>query len=230
MRLVTCDSYILNIETSSQICSVSLSKDGKILEYHQDPRPFSHAEALFPFIQTIFQKYEPNMLSAVAISSGPGSYTGLRIGASAAKGLCFALNIPLIAVSTLLVMAQPISVKTPFFSPDKLCVCVDARRMEVFYGVLNPNLEFIQALKAEVLTPDFMTEALNQGKVYFLGNCNEKIKSIVRHQNAVFIDTQEPSAKDMATLSKQLFSEQKWTDLAYFEPEYGKGFYSTKNT
>lgn len=220
-------SLILNIETSSKTCSVCLSDGENIIEFYEDKRPFSHAESLFPFIQNIFQNHDPKKLSAVAISSGPGSYTGLRIGTSTAKGLCYALNIPLIAVSTLQIIAQQVSSQINLAEQDAICASVDARRMEVFYGILNGNLELTQALKAEVLSPEFVAPTLNLGKVYFLGNCNHKIKSVLSHRNAVFIDSQDPSAKDMPRFSHKLFSQQKWVDLAYFEPEYGKAFYST---
>jgi tRNA threonylcarbamoyladenosine biosynthesis protein TsaB len=219
-------SLILNIETSSRTCSVCLSKNGEIINYQEDVNTFAHAEALFVFIQSVLQNHPTKDLSAVAVSAGPGSYTGLRIGVSAAKGLCYGLQIPLIAISTLQIVAQQARSLQQLSAEDQIAVCIDARRMEVFCGVLDAQCQILQDLHAIEITPDFMQQALSKGRVLFAGNSNDKIKSVLTHPNALFTSNIEPTAKDMPFFSHAQFEQKRFVDLAYFEPEYGKAFYT----
>lgn len=218
-------SYILNIETATKNCSVALAKEGKTIFCDEvSELGYSHAEKLHVFIEEIISKAKITAkdLSAIAISSGPGSYTGLRIGVSAAKGLCFALDIPLISVATLTSLASQVKVGDGIIIP-----MIDARRMEVYSAVFNSKNEMIRKVEAEILTEssfDNFTET-----VYFVGDSNEKAKTILNKSNFVFLDEiLYPSAKEMSALSYEKFQENKFEDLAYYEPYYLKDFMFAK--
>ena len=217
-------SYILNIETATKNCSVSLSKDGKsIICKEIAEEGYSHAERLHVFIEEIIQGSEISFsdLSAIAVSQGPGSYTGLRIGVSAAKGLCFALDIPLIAVDTLQVLASQVDISDGFIIP-----MLDARRMEVYSAIFNPNFEKIRAVEAEVITENSFKNI--QGTLYFVGDCAEKCKSVLTKENYIFLDEiVYPSAKEMSAISFEKFKKSDTVDVAYFEPYYLKDFMIT---
>src|SRR5436190_15401436 len=177
-------AYILNIETATKNCSVSLAKDGVTLVFREiADQGYSHAEKLHVFIEEIIKeaKLEFKDLSAIAISQGPGSYTGLRIGVSSAKGLCFSLDIPLIAVDTLQVLASQVKVEDGFIVP-----MIDARRMEVYSAVLNTNLEKVKAVEAEIITEDSYADY--QEPMYFVGDCQEKLKPVLTKSNFQFLD------------------------------------------
>lgn len=218
-------SYILNIETATKNCSVALAKEGKTIFCDEvSELGYSHAEKLHVFIEEIISKAKITAkdLSAIAISSGPGSYTGLRIGVSAAKGLCFALDIPLISVATLTSLASQVKVGDGIIIP-----MIDARRMEVYSAVFNSKNEMIRKVEAEILTEssfDNFTET-----VYFVGDSNEKAKTILNKSNFVFLDEiLYPSAKEMSALSYEKFQENTFEDLAYYEPYYLKDFMFAK--
>ena len=173
-------ALILNIETSTTNCSVSLSKQGETFALLEDnSKEYSHAERLHIYIETILAKNNlaPNQLDAIAVSKGPGSYTGLRIGVSAAKGLCFAGDKPLISVSTLKALAYQVEI------PEKgvIIPMLDARRMEVYSAVFDENYNEIRPVEAQVLTPDSFNDYLENGLVYFVGNGVEKTKTIIQH-------------------------------------------------
>ena len=216
---------ILNIETATKNCSVSIAKDGvNIILQELNDGNYSHAEKLHPFIQQVVQeaKMSFNDIDAVAVSKGPGSYTGLRIGVSAAKGLCFAFDKPLISIETLHSLAYKTTIKEGVIVP-----MLDARRMEVYAAVYDSNYNQLREIKAEVIDENSFQEYLSEGKVYFLGDGAEKCKEVITHENAVFIDGKYPSAKEMAQLSYDKYKKNDIEDVAYFEPFYLKDFVVT---
>jgi tRNA threonylcarbamoyladenosine biosynthesis protein TsaB len=213
--------YILNLETSTSNCSVALAKDGEVICLKEDNSlKYSHAERLHVYIEEVIKKanIQKNELAAVAVSKGPGSYTGLRIGVSAAKGLGFALGIPLIAVPTLEALAHKIQIKDGLIVP-----MLDARRMEVYTSIFDSNYECIEPTNAKILDQNSYSDILKNHPVYFIGNGVEKTKAILKHPNA-FFDSQLPSAKQMCSLSYRKLQTQDVEDLAYFEPFYLKDF------
>jgi len=217
-------SYILNIETATKNCSVALAKAGKtILCKEIAEEGYSHAERLHVFIEEIIKEAGITFqdLSAIAVSQGPGSYTGLRIGVSAAKGLCFALNIPLIAVDTLQVLASQASVSDGLIIP-----MLDARRMEVYSAIFTPNFENERAVKAEIITENSFEDL--QETLYFVGDCAEKCKTVLTKENFIFLEQiKYPSAKEMSWLSFEKHKKNDIVDVAYFEPYYLKDFMLT---
>ena len=220
--------YILNIETATTVCSVSLSMDGNILGYKEIDNGFTHSENLHLFINELLIDLNISIkqLSAIAISKGPGSYTGLRIGVSAAKGLAYALNIPLISVDTLKIMAYQVSqLRTEF---DFFCPMIDARRMEVYTCLYDAHLN------SQILTQALIIDSLSIktfdsfSSICFFGDgmlkCKEAISLL---QNAVCIDNIKHSSQYMCTLSYEKFLKQDFEDIAYFEPFYLKDFLIT---
>ncbi len=215
-------AIILNIETATKNCSVSLAKDGEVLIIKElNNGNYSHAEVLHPFIVEILKEVNltTDKIDAVAVSKGPGSYTGLRIGVSAAKGLCFAFDKPLISVNTLNSLAHAIAIDTGFIVP-----MLDARRMEVYSSILNADYTSIREIKAEIIDGNSFSEFLEKDKVYFLGDGAAKCKEIITHANAIFVDDKFPSAKEMAELSYNKYKKNDIEDVAYFEPFYLKDF------
>ena len=220
-------TIILNIETSTTNCSVSLSKQGEVFALLEDnSKEYSHAERLHVYMERILteNKLTIGQLDAVAVSKGPGSYTGLRIGVSAAKGLCFALNKPLIAVSTLEALAHQVHIEKGLIIP-----MLDARRMEVYSAVFDESYNAIRLVEAEILEADSFTEYLEKNPVYFVGNGVEKTKIIIQHPNAYFIEGKLPSAKQMGQIAYNKFKKNDFEDVAYFEPYYLKDFIALKS-
>ena len=217
--------YILNIETATKNCSVSIAANGKTLVCKEiSELGYSHAEKLHLFIQDVIQEaaISFSQLSAIAVSQGPGSYTGLRIGVSAAKGLSYALQIPLISVDTLLALAHQVSENDGLIIP-----MIDARRMEVYSAIFDSNKQKIREVQAEIISEESF--AAISDKIYFIGNSNEKVKSVLTKSNFVFLDAiQYPSAKEMSTISYQKYLEKDFEDVAYFEPYYLKDFLFAK--
>jgi tRNA threonylcarbamoyladenosine biosynthesis protein TsaB len=217
-------SYILNIETATKNCSVALAKEGNTIICKEIAEEgYSHAERLHVFIEEIISEAEIGFddLCAVAVSQGPGSYTGLRIGVSAAKGLCFALGIPLIAVDTLKVLASQVNVDEGLVVP-----MIDARRMEVYSAVFSATLEKKREVLAEIITEDSFMDISET--MYFVGDCNEKCKTVLTNDNFVFLDDiKYPSANDMSALSFDKYKISDTVDVAYFEPYYLKDFLIT---
>lgn len=215
-------ALILNIETATKNCSVSIAREGRVIAIKElaDVK-YSHAEKLHPFIVEAISTANIQFkdLDAIAVSKGPGSYTGLRIGVSAAKGFAFAFKIPLISVSTLKALAMAAHTDEGFIVP-----MLDARRMEVYAAVFDPALNQVREIKAEVINEDSFQEYLLQGPVCFLGDGAEKCKEILVHDNAFFLNDLYPSAKEMATLSYEKYSKNNIEDVAYFEPFYLKDF------
>ena len=215
-------AIILNIETATKNCSVSLAENGQVLALKElNNGNYSHAEVLHPFIVDILKEanISSNEIDAVAVSKGPGSYTGLRIGVSAAKGLCFAFDKPLISIKTLESLAHTIS-----FEEGVVVPMLDARRMEVYAAVFNKDFAQIRDIKAEIIDKNSFSEYLEASKVYFLGDGAHKCKEIITHKNAVFIDDKFPSAKEMVSLSYDKYKKNDIEDVAYFEPFYLKDF------
>lgn len=214
-------SFILNIETATKNCSVSIAKNGEtILCKEIAEEGYSHAEKLHVFIEEIIAEAKISVqdLDAIAVSQGPGSYTGLRIGVSAAKGLCFALNIPLIAVDTLQTLASQAKV-----SDGKIIPMLDARRMEVYSEIFNANLEIEREIQAEVIDENSFKDFTET--IYFVGDCAEKCKQVLTKENFVFLeDIKYPSASAMSKISFDKYQKSDTVDVAYFEPNYLKDF------
>jgi tRNA threonylcarbamoyladenosine biosynthesis protein TsaB len=215
-------SLILNLETATKNCSVSLAEDGTVIvlkEFYDGN--FSHAEKLNVFINDVLRNSSKTLqdLDAIAVSNGPGSYTGLRIGVSSAKGLCFALDIPLISVSTLQSLALQVSNKDGCIIP-----MLDARRMEVYSAVFDKNNDQIRDIEAEILDDNSFETYLNKGIAYFIGDGVTKTKTIIAHPNARFIEKKLPSANEMASLSYFDYKNENFENVAYFEPFYLKDF------
>ncbi|PWK20915.1 tRNA (adenosine(37)-N6)-threonylcarbamoyltransferase complex dimerization subunit type 1 TsaB [Xanthomarina spongicola] len=219
-------ALILSIETSTTNCSVSLSKQGETFALKEDnSKEFSHAERLHVYIEKLLAENNliANQLDAIAVSKGPGSYTGLRIGVSAAKGLCFALDKPLISVSTLMALAQQVTIDKGVVIP-----MLDARRMEVYSAIFDKNFNEIREIEAQILDETSFSEYLEKGKVYFVGNGVEKTKSLINHPNAFFIDSKLPSANEMSKIAYNKYKKNDIEDVAYFEPYYLKDFIALK--
>ncbi|WP_299672947.1 tRNA (adenosine(37)-N6)-threonylcarbamoyltransferase complex dimerization subunit type 1 TsaB [uncultured Tenacibaculum sp.] len=218
-------ALILNIETSTKNCSVCISnKDEVIISKELNDLNYSHAEKLHPFILDVVKSSGVSIesLDAIAVSKGPGSYTGLRIGVSAAKGLCFALNKPLISVETLNALALSIDVKEEAY----IIPMLDARRMEVYSAVFTNSKEQIREVKAEVIDENSFKEYTDK-KVYLLGDGSDKCKEILNHPNFVFVEDKHPSSVQMAELSYAKYKKNDIEDVAYFEPFYLKDFMVT---
>lgn len=225
-------ALILCIETSTKACSVALFEDGNLLANKElITGQFTHAENLHLFAGEVMKITGKTFghLSAIAVSGGPGSYTGLRIGVSAAKGWCYSLDIPLITVNTLLLVA--IAARDRLVNEKAVFLpLLDARRMEVFCAAYNKNLEEIWAPHPEIITEKSFEDLLKENKVVFCGNGAEKCKPVFeKHPNALFAEMMNPLARYMGEVSFKKFKEQAFEDLAYFGPSYLKEFYSTQN-
>ncbi|MDG1730568.1 MAG: tRNA (adenosine(37)-N6)-threonylcarbamoyltransferase complex dimerization subunit type 1 TsaB [Algibacter sp.] len=219
-------ALILNIETATTNCSVSLSKDGETMVLKEDnDKSYSHAERLHVYIDDVLNeaKMSSSDIDAIAVSKGPGSYTGLRIGVSAAKGLCFALGKPLISVSTLEALAYQIKMDS-----GVIVSMLDARRMEVYSAIYDSNYTQIRDTEAQILDNTSFSNYLEKGKVYFIGNGVEKTKSLIDHPNAVFVEDKLPSANEMSRLALKKYKISDTEDVAYFEPYYLKDFVALK--
>jgi tRNA threonylcarbamoyladenosine biosynthesis protein TsaB len=221
-------THLLCIETATTVCSVCVTADDKILAHKEINNGFSHAENLHIFIQDVLKEANLTIkqINAVAVSKGPGSYTGLRIGVSTAKGLCYALQIPLISIDTLQSMAYAVASTK---NEDALyCPMLDARRMEVYCAVYDKSLETIIPVNALVVD-EKSVEVFNLNKaIYFFGDGMPKVKQLLEtNKNALFIDAIFPSAKNMAALASNKFSKKTFEDVAYFEPFYLKEFFTT---
>lgn len=216
---------ILCLETATTNCSVALSIDGSIVAIREDNNQgYSHAELLHVFIEEVLKEGDMRMseLDAVAVSKGPGSYTGLRIGVSTAKGLCYAMDLPLISIATLSSLASQVGENAEFIIP-----MLDARRMEVYSAVFNSEVEQLRETQAEIVNSSSYLTYLNQGKVIFIGNGIEKFKEICTHENAFFLDESNPSAGQMASIAEAKFKNGTFENVAYFEPYYLKDFIKT---
>ena len=217
---------ILNLETATTNCSVSIAQDGKTIALREDNSPkYSHAEKLHLFIEACLQEagLKTADLDAVAVSKGPGSYTGLRIGISAAKGLCYALDIPLISIATLNSMAHSIKVDEGFIIP-----LIDARRMEVYAAVFDHKHNELKTTWAEIVDENSFHEFVENKPVYLIGNGVEKCKGVLKSKWINFDPGIIPSASTMSALSFRLYEKGQFENTAYFEPFYLKDFIVTR--
>ena len=228
-------TLILSIESSTEICSVALSENGKLLALRESAEGQNHARLLSVFVDEIMKdlKLEFKQISAVAVSQGPGSYTGLRIGVSLAKGLCYAHQIPLIAISPLKAMSSHIienkdKWKLPNLPEILYCPMIDARRMEVYTAILNSNNEFIEETNAKIIDNNSFRDILKEKSMVIFGNGADKCKPEMEHPNAYFIDNIKTSAQFMCMLAQKAFENNNFVDLAYFEPFYLKDFIAGK--
>ena len=223
-------TLILHIETAVETASICLAKDGQVLALSSNTEQRDHAAWIHNAIQAMMDEagFSMKELSAIAVSAGPGSYTGLRVGMASAKGLSFALQIPMISLNTLEIMANAAitnwsikgDINEYLFVP-----MIDARRMEVFTAIYDPQLKNILPPQAMVLDPDSFNGWLKDQPLIFFGNGHGKCRNIITHYNAQFKDLPF-SARDMVTLAYDEFQEGKFADLAYSEPFYTKGFYT----
>ena len=220
-------SYILNIETSTDVCSVAISDSGQVIFNKEDHSGPNHAVKLGVYVDEALDFLDSHglPLEAVAVSCGPGSYTGLRIGVSMAKGICYGRGVKLIAVPTLELMAVPVLLGEHPEQEDALIVpMLDARRMEVYAEVLDRALKVVRPIQADIVDADTYKEYLDQHPVYFFGNGAAKCMETINHPNAHLVEGIEPLAKNMAPLAEKRFVEGKFEDVAYFVPFYLKDF------
>jgi tRNA threonylcarbamoyladenosine biosynthesis protein TsaB len=227
---------ILNIETSTEVCSVNLSRGGKLLFEKESLEGLNHSELLTVFIEKLFKEnsLEMKSIDAVSVAKGPGSYTGLRIGVSVAKGLCYALDKPLVSVSTLDAMGIFTSQNPGHFGiktngGDNLLFCpmIDARRMEVYTALYNLKGEQLEAVSAKIIDENSFSEKLEESKIAFFGNGAEKCKMALNHSNALFAGPLKASARFMISIAEEKYNKKEFENVAYFEPFYLKNFIAT---
>jgi tRNA threonylcarbamoyladenosine biosynthesis protein TsaB len=224
-------TYILQIETATTVCSVALAKDGEVIDFKQLDERNIHAEIITLFIDELITGADLQYkdIDAVAVSSGPGSYTGLRIGVSTAKGLCFAIDKPLIAVETLAAMAQGIIAEGNVDNQTLLCPMIDARRMEVYTALFDAKGKVVKPTSAEIIDQDSFAEQLQHNKILFFGDGAEKCREVLSvSPNAQFISGFANSATYLTKRAFEKFSNSEFEDVAYFEPYYLKDFLVTK--
>jgi tRNA threonylcarbamoyladenosine biosynthesis protein TsaB len=223
-------ALILNIETSGDICSVCLSDEGKVQFLKESDEGRNHASELAVLIQQVLEEanIDAQNLDAIAVSQGPGSYTGLRIGVSTTKGICYAAQKPMLAVPTLQAMAMGFVQKHQIDETDLLCPMIDARRMEVYSALFdNKGHQMLREVKAEIIDNNSYTNELQNNKIHFFGSGAEKCREALQHPNArIYADFKNSSAF-MVTLASKLYQKGTFVDVAYFEPFYLKEFVAT---
>ena len=222
-------ALILSIETSTTVCSVALSQDGHTIASLEEHQANSHATILTVLINQLLSDKDisASQLSAVAVSSGPGSYTGLRIGVSVAKGICYAAKIPLIALPTLQIIAANAVSRMDTNEDILLCPMIDARRMEVYSALYRCNLQLVRDVTAEIITEESYKNLLTTQKILFAGNGASKCQTLIQHHNARFINDVYAPAAEMGMLAFKKYNTQQFEDVAYFEPFYLKNFIAT---
>jgi len=227
---------ILHIETATKYCSVALSEGESLISQRESDEERSHATSLTRFIRECFEESEKQIadLDAVNVSKGPGSYTGLRIGVSTTKGIAYARSIPVIATGTLRVMVSAAVDSREFknlaasSSQDYLlCPMIDARRMEVFTGIFNPDGTIYRDISAEIIEENSFSGILGSKRIYFFGDGSDKCRETLKHGNAIFVPDIHPSARYMIGLALEAFRNGRFEDVAYFEPYYLKEFVAT---
>lgn len=219
-------SCILHIETSTEVCSVALSQDSSCLFTQESEGRYEHGECLGTYVDRALSYADSHAIpvDAVAVSCGPGSYTGLRIGVSMAKGLCYGLGVPLIAIPTLKLMGVPLLLGDEMPEDALLCPMIDARRMEVYSAVYDRALKEVCSPAAVVVDSESFARELDQHEVWFFGNGASKCSEVITHPHARFIDGVRPLAKWMFPLAEIAMDRQEFADVAYFEPYYLKEF------
>lgn len=222
------NSNILHIETATQVCSCALSCNGELVFNRESYTAQSHAKLLGVFVEEAirFSRENKIKIDAISVSCGPGSYTGLRIGVSEAKGLAYGLDAKLIAIPTLDIMASTMSSKVD--SDTLLCPMIDARRMEVYTSIYDSSLNIIEPTVAKIIDEDSFKDILSKHKIVFFGDGAFKCKEVIDNSNAIFISGIYPLASQMVELSQAAYKEAKFEDVAYFEPFYLKDFVATK--
>lgn len=229
------DPKILHIETATNICAVALSKGTTLIAEKKSSEDKSHGRLLAVFIQEILD--ENNMktseIDAIAVSKGPGSYTGLRIGVSVTKGFAYGQNIPVIGIHTLKSLAAGVlnhPTVTRLLKEDPqvlICPMLDARRMEVYYGIYSESLQQIQPIAAKVIDKNSFSNLLESHKMIFFGNGSSKMRDLIIHNNAIFIEGIEAAAENMINPAVEAWGKEDFEDTAYFEPFYLKDFIAT---
>ncbi|MBP3725681.1 MAG: tRNA (adenosine(37)-N6)-threonylcarbamoyltransferase complex dimerization subunit type 1 TsaB [Bacteroidaceae bacterium] len=220
-------AVILNIETSTTVCSVALSRDGQCVFSRRNDDGGQHGTLLGVYVDEALQHAKVHLLTldAVCVSKGPGSYTGLRIGVSLAKGVCYGQQVPLLAVPTTEVLCVPLLLYRHDIDTSALfCPMIDARRMEVYSALYDAALRPVREVEADVVTADTYRPWLDEHVVYFFGNGAAKCKEVIAHPNARFIEDIVPDAKHMFPLAEKRYWAQQWEDVAYFTPFYLKDF------
>lgn len=228
-------SLILQIETATTSCSVALARDGRVLGFREVNERSVHAEVITLFVEELIAtaKLQYRDIDAIAVSCGPGSYTGLRIGISTAKGLCFALDKPLIAIETLEAMANGV-ISRPGYNPDSdmlLCPMIDARRMEVYTAIYKATGENIKVTAAEIINENSFDDLLKNNKILFFGDGAEKCRAVLSsNPNAVFFTGFANSAIDLTQKAFEMLNQKAFEDVAHFEPYYLKDFIAGKKS
>ena len=229
-------ALILSLETSTTICSAALHDNGKLLTSKELLTPQSASSQLAPIIDQLLKasKISPSEINAIAVASGPGSYTGLRIGVATAKGLCYAIQIPLIALNTLELMAYQVKNSSLISSPSPvergqggevlLCPMLDARRMEVYCLLTDLDLNIVEPTQAKIIDEGSFNEWLDKKTIYFFGNGADKCRETIKHPNAKFIERIIPSSIQLGEMAFPKFSKNEFEDLSSFEPHYLKEF------
>ena len=220
-------SCILNIETSTNVCSVAVSENGACIFNKEDREGPNHAVLLGVFVEEALSFIDSHAipLHAVAVSCGPGSYTGLRIGLSMAKGICYGRDVKLIAIPTLELMCVPLLLNEKVAEDNALlCPMLDARRMEVYAQITNTALQTVKETSADIVEANTYDEYLQNNVVYFFGNGADKCKEVITHPNARFIEDIVPLAKNMFPLAEKRMAKEHFEDVAYFVPFYLKDF------
>ena len=219
-------STILHIETSTNVCSVAVSEDSQVIFQQDDHSGLGHAEKLGTMVDEALSFTDNHAIpfDAVAVSCGPGSYTGLRIGVSMAKGICYGRDLKLIAVPTLELLCVPVLLREIPEEDALLCPMLDARRMEVYAGIYNRALKPVREIGADVVTEETYKEYLDKHPVYFFGNGAQKCMETINHPNAHLIEGIEPLAKWMQPLAERRLLNEQFEDVAYFVPYYLKDF------
>ena len=224
-------SNILNIETSTDACSVALCGDCSVLANFEDRSGRHHAELLGGYVEKALEaaRQQERQLDAIAVAIGPGSYTGLRIGLSMAKGLAYSLKLPLIGVSTLQILATHVMFNHHGITLEsRFAPMLDARRMEVYTGVLDMWLRPLMPEQPLILTPESYADLLDQAPLLFVGSGVAKAREVITHPNALWVEGVQPLAQDMLALSEKAFREGNFLDPAYSTPNYLKEFQGTK--
>lgn len=228
-------AIILNIETSTEVCSVSLAESGKTLFLKESDEGLNHSKLLTVFIEDLFSEnnFEINKIDAVAVSKGPGSYTGLRIGVSVAKGLCYGLDKPLIGIGSIEAMGHYVAANAgEFYQAEDgeellFCPMIDARRMEVYTALFDAEGNAVNEVTAEIIDENSFADHLKTKKILFFGNGADKCREKITHENALFKGPAKTTARFMQNLAEIKYNKKEFEDVAYFEPFYLKDFVAT---